>query len=882
MQAIVIPIGIAAAIATLSSAAYATGLTQAEAELRAQQLRRVSYQVQLTLDPAQEEFSGTTVLSFDLTPGAAGNGVFAELFGAKIFAMTLNGAVQTAAQVQARYDGQRIRLQPAELKPAGNKLQVVYSRAYVTNGNGLHRFKDVADGRLYHFNHFEAYYAHLVFPCFDQPDIKAPIELAVTAPKDWEVVSSSPADPPTVKGGERLWHFAPTPAISTYVLTLAAGPFKIWSSPAQAGSTPLRLLARQSVVQYIEPEEWLTLSHQAIAFYAKEFSSPYPYKKLDLILVPDFPAGATENLAGITLGERGTVFRSKQPPAAYVQRASVLTHEIAHMWFGDLVTMKWWNGLWLNESFASLMESLSLASTATKYREDAWPYFYSDYKRWAYREDQLVTTHPIEVAVADTDQARSVFDGITYGKGASVLKQLRYFLGEDKFRAGLAIYFHKHAFANTQLADFIGALAQASGVDLQKWQEQWLQSEGLNTVRARWECRAGKIAAFSLLQSAPPEHPVLRSHRTEIGFYYPEKSGSKLRLQSVVAATYSGAETPVPQAIARPCPALVFPNQNDYDYAKVELDPVSLGAVQKQLGNIEHRLGRQMMWWALYDMLRDARLAPSAYVDTVIQQLAGEQDPQILIDVLRRVVREVVRYVPPAKRQALRGRLEVFLRAQLDGSAAGSDRQLLFYRSYLSAAVTPAAEEFLQGLLRGERAVPGLPINQDRRWGIIAALSRLGAKNAAALIAAERQKDATDEGRKGSFAAEAQLPDGGIKTKWFHRITRSSPEAAENKFAAGDLREAMESFADPAQEEILSPFTDRYFAELSALSGKGEDNMYLQRMSDVMYPIQCDPALRDKTAAFLRAHPELPAGVIKSLRVRQQEVEICRKIQALE
>lgn len=873
--------GVLAAALTLASiplAARAASLTQAEAELRARQLTQIAYQLELTLDPAQEEFAGTAAVSFDLKPGADGHGLFVELAGATIRAMQLNGAAQTPAQVSARYDGQRIVLSPAELLPRGNRLIVSYTRAYVRNGNGLHRFKDVADGRLYHFNHFEAYYAHLVFPCFDQPDLKAPIELTVEAPRDWEVISSTPAAPPAERGGNRRWRFPRTPAISTYVLTLAAGPFKIWSG--QAGRTPLRLLARQSVVSYIEPAEWLTLARQAIEFFEKEFSLPYPYQKLDLIVVPDFPAGATENLAGITLGERGTVFRSKQPPAVYVQRAAIITHEIAHMWFGDLVTMKWWNGLWLNESFAALMETLALAE-ATRYRQDAWSHFYSGDKRWAYREDQLVTTHPIELAVADTDAARSIFDGITYGKGASVLKQLRYYLGADKFRAGLKTYFARYAYQNTVIGDFMGALAQAAEVDLGPWQKLWLQSAGLNTVSARWECKGGKIARFALLQSAPEEHPVLRPHRTEIGLYARRGGDPALRLESTVSAAYAGAETAVSAALGRPCPELVFPNQNDHDYVKVELDPVSLVTMQSGLGRLEDRLTRQMMWGTLYGMLRDAKISPAAYIETVLKQLAGEADPQILSDVLRTLGREVIRYIAPARRAALRGRLEAFMKAQLDGAQAGSDRQLLYYKAYLAAAFTPAAEGFLQALLRGSGAIAGLPLNQDRRWGVIQALARLGAANAKELIAAELARDSTDEGRKGAFTAEAQLPDGAVKNKWFRRITRSSPDAAENKLATGDLREAMELFAVPGQEPLLQSFTDPYFTELVELSGKGEDNMYLQRMSEVMYPLACDPALIAKTTEFLKAHPELPAGVVKSLRVRRQEVGICLKLQAL-
>jgi aminopeptidase N len=858
--------------------AAALGLSQPEAELRARQLTHVAYQIELKLDPSREDFDGRTVLRFALKPGASGQGLFAELDGARIHHMQINGVDQSAAQIAARYDGHRIRFAPAELKPGSNQVEVAYRRAYVKSGNGLHRFKDVTDGRLYHYNHFEAYYANLVFPCFDQPDIKARIELQVEAPADWEVVASTPAAPPLAAGERRRWSFPPTPEISTYVLTLAAGPFKIWSD--RAGKVPLRLLARQSVAQYVESSELLTLAAQALAFFAAEFSYDYPYEKLDLILVPGFPAGAMENLAGITLGEDGTVFRSKQPPAAYVGRAATLAHEIAHMWFGDLVTMKWWNGLWLNESFAALMESLAVAE-ATRYRDEAWPLFYSTLKRSAYREDQLVSTHPIELAVADTDQARANFDSITYGKGASVLKQLRFFLGADRFRAGLKVYFREHAYGNTTLPDFIDTLGRAAQVDLGSWQQQWLQTAGLNTVQARWQCQKGRISAFVLQQSAPADFPTLRSHRTEIGFYALAAGNAAVQLQSVLAAAYAGAETPVPQAVGKPCPALVFPNQNDYDYVKVSLDPVSLATVQKSLGRVDDRLGRQMLWGTLYDMLRDARIAPLSYLDIALQHLPQERDPQILSDVLRGLSQQLLRYIAPARRTAARERLEAYLLTQLRAAAAGSDLQLLYYRSYLRTAITPAAEGFLQRLLRGEEALPGLPINQDRRWGIVQALSRLGAKNAGELISAEQKTDATDEGRKGAFIAEALLPQAATKRRWFGRITRSAEVADDNKLDAGDLRAAMSQFSDPSQEALLAQFTDRYFAELLHLSERGEDDMYMQRLTYQLYPIQCEPKVIDQTIAFLHAHPALPAGVIKSLRIQQQEAELCRRLQAL-
>src|SRR5262245_8314498 len=588
----------------------ASPLTREMASARARQLGDLSYALWFDLDADREEYTGRVAIGFDLAKDAEGD-LFVDFADGEIHALSINGAAVAAGDLAKRYDGRRLRLATGELVRGGaNRIEIGFTHAYSTTGNGLHRFRDPADGRVYTYTNFEPYNANRMFPCFDQPDLKASYELTVEVPSEWTVIANTPEREVTSGAGRSTWRFPPSPVFSTYIFALHAGPYASWSG--KAGPVPIRLFARKSLAPYVDHAEWLEVTRQGLAFYGDYFGHAYPYAKYDQIIVPEFNSGAMENVAAVTFSER-YVNRSKITEDEKRDRADTILHEMAHMWFGDLVTMRWWNGLWLNESFAT-WASARAVDGATRF-EGSWQAFLGE-KQWAYWEDQLVTTHPIEVPVPDTDQAFANFDGITYGKGASVLKQLSFYLGEDEFREGLRLYFQRYALGNTELADFMGTLAEASGQDLSGWQELWLETPGLNGVEASWTCatdpKSGRrvISRFALMQSPSEWSGVLRPHRTRIGLY---SASSCKRIGDPIPATYAKAETDVAAAIGKPCPDLVYPNDGDYDYVKVTLDPASLEAVRGSITKLGDPMLRQQIWHSLWEMVVDDKLASRCF-----------------------------------------------------------------------------------------------------------------------------------------------------------------------------------------------------------------------------------------------------------------------------
>ena len=574
----------------------------------------------------------------------------------KIQEMSLNGE----ALSQSAYDGFRIRLPGALVRAGENEVVVRYAHPYNLNGNGLYRFQDPADQEVYLYSNSEPFAANRIFPCFDQPDLKAEITLAVNAPRGWEVIANMPAAGVDDVDGAKLWKFTPTPPTSTYLFALVAGGYSKWKSFAKAPggkSIPVGLYARKSLAKYVDQAEWLDVTKKGLAFYAEEFGTPYAYPKYDQIIVPDFTAGAMENPGAVTFSER-MVYRTRVTADRKRDRADTILHEMAHMWFGDLVTMKWWNGLWLNESFASFMASL--ASEEASPFGGVWQSFFKDLKQWGYWEDQLVTTHPIETPVPDTDQAFTNFDGITYGKGASALKQLRYFIGEDAFRDGIRAYFKDLAFKNATIQDFMGHLAAASGQDLGEWQRLWLQTSGVNTVRAEWGCRQGKLTAMVLRQSGAP----LRPHRSRVGFF----SGRRLE---EIPVEFKNELTDVPEALGKRCPDWVFPNLDDEDYAKVDLDTTSLDYLRSHLASVESPLLRQMVWHAIWEGVTHAEIPAQEYVALVLSAAPAEKETMVLSEILRNAVSPslnrltVLSILSGADRSSAREKLEALIFANL-------------------------------------------------------------------------------------------------------------------------------------------------------------------------------------------------------------------------
>ena len=654
-------------------------LSRRDAQRRAALVKNPDYELALALDGGKKDFVGHEVVRFALE--APADDLTVDFADGKLESLTVNGE-----RVAKPDDNGMFFSLPKNLLRAGaNIVETSFSHPYSVDGAGLYRFKDPEDGRVYLYTNFEPYDAHKLFPCFDQPDLKASYALTVDAPGDWQVVSTAIEEKVAASGARKTWTFGRTPRLSTYVFSMHAGPYHVWTSTA--GTIPLRLFARESLAKYVPAGEWLELTRQGLDFYGGYFDLPYPFKKYDQLIVPDFyEDGAMENAAAVTFGEN-YVFRSTPTLENRERAASTILHEMAHMWFGDLVTMKWWDGLWLNESFATYMSALSL-SRATRYRR-SWQSFFADEKQWAYADDQRATTHPIEGEVPDTGQAFANFDGITYGKGAAVLKQLSYLLGDDKFRDGVRLYLKAHAYGNAEEKDFFGAISRASGADLDGWTREWLETAGVNTVRADFQCGAdGKTSSFALIQPAPADHPALRRHRADVALYR-EASGGSWEVGGSTPVDYAGARTEVPALVGRECPVLVYPNLDDRDYAKVELDARSLAAAKAGMARIPDPLLRAMLWNTLWEMVRDAKWPVDDYAELVLTSLGSETDFKVADAVLQTVYGRhnaspsALNYLPRPDY----ARFEAFFLAGLAKAEAGGDFQKLWFDGYAKVAV---------------------------------------------------------------------------------------------------------------------------------------------------------------------------------------------------
>ena len=763
-------------------------LTRAEAQDRATKLSGVSYTVALDLT-GEDTFLSDTTIRFQ--GNLVGLSTFIDLDAVNVREASLNGRVIPVDS----YDKARSRL-PLRGLLANNEVRIVADCAYQHTGVGLHRFADPTDGKVYLHTQFEPYDAHRVFACFDQPDIKATFTLTVTAPEDWTVVSNSPAS----REGA-TWRFAPTPVISTYLAAVVAGPYHVVRDVH--GTTELAIYCRESLAQYLDADELFTLTKQGLDFFEAEFDYPYPFAKYDQLFVPEFNFGAMENPGCVTFNEY-MVFRSRQTESAHEGRANTLLHEMAHMWFGDLVTMKWWDDLWLNESFATYMATHALAQ-ATRFA-DSWVRFAAGTKAGAMAQDQLPTTHPISADIVDTDAVRLHFDGITYLKGASVLKQLVAWVGQDAFVEGLRGYFARHEWANAELADFLSALEQTSGRKLTPWSEEWLETAGVNTLRAAFDQSNGTYGSFAILQEGQPGNDTLRSHRVAVGLYRLGDGG--LVRDRRVELDVVGARTAVPELAGVAVPDLLLLNDDDLAYTKIRLDERSLTTLAEHLGAIGDPLARNLCWAATWDMLRDAELPTRRYVDLVLANAPAEDDDSTLARLLGQAATAVDVYGDPGNRAAARATLAAAARTGLAGAEPGTDRQLIWARHFLSVAEDSAELAYARALLDGTEEVPGLVVDTDLRWQIVMTLASAGADDEGALIETELARDPTDIGRRRAASARASRPTSEAKAQaWTTLLDEADLPLATLRAVAG-------GFHQTGQDDLLEPYVEPYFANL--------------------------------------------------------------------
>ncbi|HEX2069305.1 MAG TPA: aminopeptidase N, partial [Actinomycetota bacterium] len=630
-----------------------SNLTRDEAIAREGLIEDVRYRI--TLDLTEDKwFLSDTVVTFRCRePGAQ---TFLDLSAPAVESIEVNGS---SIGVDA-FDGNRIYLNNLEEQ---NEVRVRASCAFYRTEVGMHRFTDPIDGNVYLHSDFEPFDAHRVYACFDQPDIKAAFDFTVIGQPGWEVVSNSElARPPEEKDGRVTWVFKTTLPMSTYITCVCAGDWHVVRDKHR--DIDLGLYCRKSLAEFMDPDELFEVTKQGLDFFEAAFGYPYPFPpKYDQIFVPESNHGAMENAACITFND-AYIFRSRVTDASRERRAETILHEMAHMWFGDLVTMRWWNDLWLNESFASYMAVLSQAE-ATRFKE-AWTTFADTEKTWAYRQDQLPTTHPIVAEIPDVESIHLNFDGITYAKGASVLRQLAAWVGQDKFLEGTKLYIKEHEFGNAELADFLAALEQVSGRDLRAWSKEWLETAGVNTIRpeiaasgfrgvtdkpgTELDVVGGRIDSFALTQEAPSQWPTLRSHRIGIGLY--DVAEGALRLRRRVELDAVGERTEVADLVGDTIPHLILLNDGDLTFAKIRLDRPSLRTAIERLGDLEDSLARALCWTSCWDMTRDGEMRARDYVELVGRNVERETKIGLVQNLSAQAATAVWLYGDPANRDA--------------------------------------------------------------------------------------------------------------------------------------------------------------------------------------------------------------------------------------
>ncbi len=764
-----------------------TNLTREEAQERAAVVADANYDIALDLTVGTERFGSVTTLTFSAEPGAS---TFVDLVDAELDSVVLNGEpVDLAA-----YADSRIELSGLQ---ASNTLVVSGTCLYSHSGEGLHRFVDPTDDRVYLYTQFEVPDARRVFATFEQPDLKAEFTFHITAPAHWKVVSNSPTPEPVAAGdGVATWHFAATKKMSTYITALVAGDYHEVRDTydGEYGQIPLGVFCRQSLVEHLDADDIFLITKQGFEFFEGAFEMGYPFGKYDQLFVPEYNMGAMENAGCVTFRDE-MIFRSRQTVAAYEQRANTILHEMAHMWFGDLVTMKWWDDLWLNESFAEFAAHHSSVK-ATRFT-DAWTGFTNSRKNWAYRQDQLPSTHPIAADNYDLHAVEANFDGITYAKGASALKQLVAWVGEDDFFAGLRQYFTKHAFSNTELTDLLAELSAASGRELDSWAAEWLQTSGVNTLRADFDVDdAGNFTRFEVVQTASAEYPTLRRHRIAIGLYN-LVDGQLVRTERI-ETDIRGERTAVIELLDHHRPDLILLNDDDLTYAKIRLDEGSFATLLGQIGSFAESLPRALCWGSAWDMTRDAELTSAQFVELVLAGVGTESDLTAVSSLLRQGQSAINLFTSDAARPALAARWESALAGLLDAAEAGSDHQLAFARASAAAASSP---QRLRDLLAG--AVAGLEIDTDLRWTLVQGLARLGAADEAEL-SAELALDDTNQGRENQALALALRPLASAKSEAWQRVVEdaSTPNETRRQIASG--------FQVSGQAEVLAEYVDRY------------------------------------------------------------------------
>ena len=847
-----------------------SNLTRIEAEERKAVIEApIHYHVDLDLTVGAKNFGSKSFICFNAKPGSS---TFLDLIADEVTSIDLNGKSLDPA---VAFQDNRIELTDLKEK---NEVTVEAKCRYSNTGEGLHRSVDPSDGNIYLYSQFEVPDARRVYAVFDQPDLKATFDFKVLAPASWIVTSNMPVatiedDPRETLDGTlgdkpnestRLWDFEPTPVMSSYLTAICAGPYAEWHTEylnEDGRTVPMAQYCRQSLAKaFAKDVDYLfDITKKGFAFYAKTWGVPYPYAKFDQIYVPEYNAGAMENIGMVTIRDQ-YVFESKVTDAYAERRVVTVLHELAHMWFGDYVTMKWWNDLWLNESFAEFTSTLATAE-ATEWK-DAWATFSSGEKSWALRQDQLSTTHPIVAPINDLNDTYVNFDGITYAKGASVLKQLVYYVGREKFFKGINNYLNKHAYSNATLADLLAELELTSGRDLKAWSAQWLEESGINTIATEVEENEdGTIKRLALRQTAPAEHPVLRAHRLAVGFYNEDPETGKIVRTDRFELDVDGELTVVDAAAGKARPSLILVNDDDLTYTKLRFDDKSLAFATSNLYRFDDALARSVIWLALWDMTRDGELPARQFIDTSLAALATEHESTTFRYALAQVSTTAWHYTAPAERAEIVKHVAAELFKLAGQAKAGSDEQFQLVTAYLGYG-EPGDEAFVanaKGLLDGSVAFDGLEIDNNFRWTIINALSTVNAIDQAG-IDAELAKRETTENREFAYGARAVAGTAEAKAwAWNEALHNDELTNMQLEAVAG-------GFAATPRADLAEPYAEKYF-EVADWIWEHKTFHMAEALLEGLYPGYADPAkLVELGDAWLASHKDADNALQRIVR----------------
>ena len=819
-------------------------LTHAEARERAAAISDVHYVMHLDIQASAKTYRGECTVRFRRGGQA---GTFLDFTGASIDLFEINGN-----ELEPEWHNNRLAL-PAELLAAENEVRVRYVNAYNHTGEGLHQFVDPVDDAEYLYTQFEPFGAHRMFPSFDQPDLKATFELATTAPADWQVLTGSRVLSTEEESDGRLRRlYEETVPISTYLVSLVAGPYQAVES--EHNGLPIGLYCRASLIEHLDDDELFALTKWGLDYFEDFFGHAYPFTKYDQIFVPEFNAGAMENIGNVTFNE-GYIFRDPPTENQRLRRAETLLHEMAHQWFGDLVTMEWFSDLWLNESFATFMSFQALEQLGEF--PSSWLHFQADMKRWAYTQDQLPTTHRIADDIPSTDETFLNFDGITYGKGSAALRQLVASVGEEALRKGMKAYFKEHAFGNATLREFLIAVQHGSGMELDGWSQLWLQAPGLNTLAAEWEADSGSIAAMRLVQTAPADFPTMRPHYVEVALVREGSDGLEVEVHPV---RIDSAVAEVPELVGTPEPLLVFPNFRDLSFAKIKLDPISLDFARNRLDELSDDLFRQLLWSTIWDMVRDQHFSSLEYLRLVAEKLPSESNLQILKLVTDTATHAISRYVPEESRLAVGSSfVTTALAAATEGPSA--DGRVLWVRALLRVVESKDDLARVAGLIDDD-SNDAVAIDQDMRWALAVRWAAAGLEDAAQRAAREFECDPSDRGQRAMITIDVARPDPEAKEEAWARIHGDG-------YGSLYLDEAaMAGFQWPGQRTLLEPYVPRYFLGLQEIFLTREHEAASAYFTGLMPRNRVDQAalsLARETLAGVAGPPSLERMLIESI-----------------